>query len=417
MRLISILIVLLLPVTAVSAQKKCLSANRAQQLLREHPELHIRKQAIELENQRWMATNNAAKQKVVYNIPVVVHIVHSGEAISTNGPNVSDNQVYDQIRVLNEDYRKLNPDALPNGHPFAGLAADAEIAFCLAQRDPSGNSTDGIVRINGLERFGESDWTADDIDFILKPETQWNARQYLNIWVVKITDFGPDAGTLGYAFGSDQHGSSLDGVVIDHRYFGTLGNLTPGLDQGRTTTHEVGHYFNLEHTWGDDLCGDDKVFDTPPQAQATFGCPAFPNNANNSCGSDANGEMFMNFMDYTDDDCMALFTLGQKQRMHAAIVNQRSSLLSSPGCQWPVGIRTSQSAGFKVYPNPADDKLVVELPPEPEFTGTLSLLDIYGRSVLTLSATQAQHIIDVSTLPAGLYLLVYNNSVQKLHIQ
>lgn len=409
-------LLLLMVCSAIYAQKHCASATRTAALIQANPTLLSDIAQMEAETQAWITSHAAAfKNQAVIVVPVVVHIVHAGETQTTNGPNITDAQVYAQLEVLNRDYRRLNQDTLLPGHPFFNLSADVGIEFCLAQRNTDGNSQLGIVRINGQQQFGETDWTLDDIDDILKPATQWNPRHYLNIWVVKITDTGPDAGTLGFAYGSSQAGTDIDGVVIDHRYFGTLGNLPPGLNKGRTTTHEVGHYFNLDHIWGDALCGNDNVSDTPPQEADNFGCPAFPHNANNSCGSGASGEMFMNFMDYTDDDCMQLFTLGQQARMLAAINNRRQSLLNSEGCQGAVGLRAAAGTMQALYPNPATDRVVVPISGSTGET-TICILNSAGQQVqnILVQAGTTRVTVNIQTMPSGIYLVKKGSLVQKL---
>ena len=152
----------------------------------------------------------------------------------------------------------------------------------------------------------------------------WDSKKYLNIWVCNLS-----GSTLGFAqFPGGPE--STDGVVVDYLYFGSIGTATAPYDLGRTLTHEVGHWLNLRHIWGDSYCGNDFVDDTPTQQTSNSGCPSFPHI---SCNNGPNGDMFMNYMDYTHDDCLIMFTNGQKNRMIAALLNSRSELLDNNLCE------------------------------------------------------------------------------------
>jgi len=220
------------------------------------------------------------KQTTPYKIPVVVHVIHNGEGIGS-GANISDAQVFSQIRVLNEDFTRQNADASNTPPVFQDVAGSLDIEFVLAKRDPNGFPTNGIVRVDG----GRNGWTINDQN-TLKSLSYWPAEDYMNIWVCNLTDQ-----FVGYA----QHPESdleglenasrerlTDGVVIWHRAFGSADDgsfsLDPVFNKGRTTTHEVGHFFGLFHTWGDDVgcSGTDYVDDTPNQANRTQGCPSHP---------------------------------------------------------------------------------------------------------------------------------------------
>lgn len=247
-------------------------------------------------------------------IPVVVHIMHDSNDVYPNASNISDAQIQSQLLVLNEDFRKILGSRGYNTHP---AGADAEIEFCLATRDPQGNLTNGIVRMpydrSNSHTFGN--------DFTMKSLSIWPTDRYLNIWVVKNMN-----GILGYAYlpedmATDPLRPQIDGVVIGARFFGSrdkqpLGSnfyLDNTFDLGRTTTHEVGHFLNLLHTWGDGGCeSDDNVFDTPNCSGQYFGCGSPPI----QCG---NERMIANYMDYSDDVCMNIYTNGQKTRMRTAL--------------------------------------------------------------------------------------------------
>lgn len=222
----------------------------------------------------------------IVTIPVYVHVVYSN-----SNQNISNTQVQSQIDVLNEDFRKANSDLnLPAGSTFENDATDAEIEFTLA----------GTFRHSD----SRSSWgTNNAVKSAYPPITP---DTHLNIWVAEI-----GGGILGYAQFPGGN-SSTDGVVISPQYFGNTGFVSAPFNKGRTATHEVGHYLNLRHIWGDGRCRqDDFVTDTPSSDGPNYGCPSFPTV---NCKST---DMTMNYMDYTDDACMYMFTDGQRNRMRA----------------------------------------------------------------------------------------------------
>ncbi len=266
----------------------------------------------------------------VYRIPVIVHVVHNGEEIGT-GANISEAQVRSQIDVLNEDFRKMTGT---NG--FSENGVDTQIEFYLAETDPDGNALaeTGIHRYDG----GLPVWPtglATTVDSRLKPATIWDPNRYFNIWTVNFGGF-VGRNLLGYAqFPSssglpglnDNEGSAeTDGVVVGYKYFGSAekGNF-PDLNEtynlGRTCTHEVGHWLGLRHIWGDGDClVDDFCEDTPTSNEPNYSCEE-----HFSCGS---RDMIENYMDYTTDQCMNVFTQNQKDRMIQVLKNspRRNSL-------------------------------------------------------------------------------------------
>jgi hypothetical protein len=293
------------------------------------------KHQIEEQIQLWIQSNSDSRsgEAPLITIPVVVHVIHNGEPIGT-GSNLSDAQIIEQIDILNKDFRALNADSLHPGHPFYNLRGDTRIEFCLASRDPFGYITSGITRIQG----GQNMYTIqDDIAIkstLLGGRNGWNPYQYLNIWTVNPN---PISTILGWAYTPEnlEYFSQWDGVVVASNAFGISSNNLPNYNSGRVLTHEVGHWLNLIHTWGDENSSDclsDLVDDTPPALGPNFGCPDFPHRPNNICGSNENGEMFMNYMDYTNGSCMNMFSVGQSERMMATINTVRSSLLNSQGC-------------------------------------------------------------------------------------
>ncbi len=261
--------------------------------------------------------NGIIERTAIVTIPVVVHVVWN-----TTTQNISDARINSQIATLNADFQKLNADASKTPSIYSSLVADCQIAFKLATKDQTGQPTTGIDR-----RATASSVTAFTTNNAMKYTAQggldaWDATKYLNLWSCNMS-----GGILGYAQ-FPGGAAATDGVVILYSAFGTT--PTGAYNLGRTATHEVGHWLNLRHIWGDDnkSCkGSDLVDDTPSQADENYGCPNFA--INKSCQNA--GDMSMNYMDYTDDACMYMFTTGQKTRMQAVINGVRASLKTSPG--------------------------------------------------------------------------------------
>ena len=249
----------------------------------------------------------------VTRIPVVVHVLHK-----TAAQNISDAQIQSQIDVLNRDFRKTNSDLNKIPMPFKNLSADARIEFALADKDPSGNPSNGITRRSTTVNSFTDD---DKVKHASTGGTDaWPRDKYLNIWVCQL-----GGGLLGYAqFPGGE--AATDGVVILQSAFGTEGTAAAPFNLGRTATHEIGHWLNLRHIWGDDgggCNGDDFIADTPNQADSNPGKPTFPRI---TCNNGPHGDMFMNYMDYVDDDTMFMFTIGQVERMQACLDGDRVGL-------------------------------------------------------------------------------------------
>jgi hypothetical protein len=291
--------------------------------------------------EQWMASKISERQMgysllaaSVLQIPVIVHVVHNGEAIGA-GPNISAAQVYSQIESLNEDLRRLNGDRLNTRTIFEPVAADLELEFVPATVDPQGNqlAEPGIRRYHGKRASWD---TRDDVEKILKPATIWDPTRYSNMWTANFG--GTMAGLLGYAQFPESSGlagmpggtqnAQTDGNVMVYTSFGNSAKDPGGIfslrapyNLGRTTTHEVGHWLGLRHIWGDGGCTvDDFVTDTPTAAAANNGCAT----TTNSCSSNQAGDlpdMVENYMDYSNDGCMNIFTAGQKARTQTVMLN------------------------------------------------------------------------------------------------
>ena len=295
-----VLIVLLFGITTHSQNKKCTTKSNYISLNR---------------------SNNVKVEEInLVTIPVHFIIVHKPNEEIGQGRNLSNEQIYSQIEVLNEDFRKLNPSSANTPEEFVTVAADCMIEFCLATIDPNGNLTDGITRyVYDSNQMGENYW-----EDVIAPQTYWDSNYYLNIWVARL-----GGGNDGFAYmPSDGVPDYLDGVVVKDKYVGRGGSAQLPFDEGHLTTHEVGHWLGVDHTWDawdDYSCSiDDGIEDTPEQYEEYYDCPSYPQY---SCGT---SDMFMNFMDYVDDACLTMWTEGQKELMHEVILNYRAELLNNP---------------------------------------------------------------------------------------
>lgn len=343
------------------------------------------------------AKRSLLKNEII-NIPVVVHVLYNNSQ-----QNISDAQVMSQIISLNKDFRKQNADTINTPAAFKNIAADTRIQFCLAKVDPNGKYTTGIIH----KYTSQSQFIADDaMKFSAQGgDDAWDASRYLNIWVCNL--FGR---TLGYAVlpGSP---AEKDGVVIQFSAFGTIGNVAAPFDKGRTATHEIGHWLGLQHLWGDSDCGDDGIADTPSQQGGNSGCPSFPHLS--PCSDSPNGDMFMNFMDLTNDACMNMFSNGQKEKMRSLFDEGglRSSFLGAIECD------SSNAEGgplpkdegklkISLYPNPASSVLHINSNIDTELTGrVLRLYDASGKLCITQIIQSQNTSVNVSSLAPGMYIL------------
>jgi hypothetical protein len=277
------------------------------------PEYRERRLAAEDETRRSIDSGEAMRVTAkMITLPVVVHVVHRRDS-----ENISDAQVKSQIAALNRDYRAKNVDKKKVPKAWRSLVIDSNIQFELAKKDPQGRKTSGITRTaTSVASFGPDDRVKSRKTGGADP---WPHDRYLNIWVCALGQ-----GLLGYAqFPGGP--AKTDGVVILNTAFGTKGTARAPFNKGRTATHEVGHFLGLRHIWGDrnDCSGNDFVADTPPAREANMGKPKFPRI---TCNNGPNGDMFMNYMDYVDDDTMVMFTAGQVARMNATLAGPRKKL-------------------------------------------------------------------------------------------
>lgn len=354
-------------------------------------------QEIKIYKQGLTNVINSRSGAAIISLPVVFHIIHQGESIG-NGPNLSDSEIQEQLDILNNDFSLQNTDKARIPSEFEGRAANVEIQFCLAKVAPSGVSTTGIERV----QF-QAVTSINEIETKIKPQTQWDPENYINIWILRM----PNPSFLGYAYLPIPSilGTALDGIVISHL---KVGNINPST-KGRTLVHEMGHYLGLLHIWGfnENECNeDDQISDTPKVSAPYYGCPAYPQF---TCGT---SDMFMNYMDYVDDNCMHMFTEGQRSIMRAVATKQRSSLLNGVemACNSTVAVAPSPKINdlVKLYPNPCQDQLQVSLPDNQEIK-SYRLFDTSGRLLYTnvseLSLRPRIERFDTSALQDGIYLV------------
>ena len=315
-------------------------------------------QDFERQLQQWLADQeNSRVQGGVLTLPVVVHVIHEGSSVG-NGLNISDAQVESQIKVLNEDFRRK---AGTNGFNSDPDGADVEIEFQLVARAPDGSATNGIDRVNVFdEGLPAGPYTSGSFDADIKPATSWDPELYVNFWVADL-DGGligyaqfPSASVPGISNGCNPTQANTDGVVMRTTSFGTIDeepspgdfNLSAPYNLGRTTTHEIGHWLALRHTWGDAFLGiggcgvDDFCADTPNIPTSSSGCPS-----RTACDG-TTPAMVENYMDYSDDACMNIFTKDQKARMRATLLNSplRRTLINSIALVPPVANDASMAS-------------------------------------------------------------------------
>lgn len=372
------------------AQKKCATIDYQQKL----PVIQSQNYIPELivaskENSNEIVTNGIlTPPSSIITIPVVVHILYH-----TPDQKISDAVVIEQLNTLNNCFRHRNADSVNTPTVFKSLAADCEIEFKLATSDSRKRSTTGIIK----KYTPVTDWTMDDkMKFSSEMgDDGWDSKSYLNIWVCNLTDFA------GYSsiIGGD---SKLDGLVMGFPAFG--GGY-------KTAVHEIGHWLNLKHLWGDEDCGDDGVADTPKQAGYTPGCPS---GFRVTCGNGPYGDLYMDYMDFTSDECMNLFTQGQKARMRVLFNTGgvRNSLLSSTGLNAPLIFETPLPGEDpkwlhpQLYPNPATSQMTLDLSYDVRWLGrNIQIMNLQGQTIMNVIITSKTQQIDISRLQPGMYFL------------
>jgi hypothetical protein len=395
----------ILVTSSLFAQRECATSEYFIQQKSADASLLNKAAAIEnfIQNQTLFSAKTEGEGANVIRIPVVVHVLYN-----VASQNISDAQIKSQIDALNRDFRKQNFDTINTPTRFKSFSADVQIEFVLATADPMGRYTNGVVR----KHTDVAEWKMDDK---IKYSSQggddaWDSRYYLNFWVGSMKNL------LGYA-SSVGCTADKDGVVISPSAFGTI-NISSPYNMGRTAVHEVGHWLGLKHIWGDTFCGDDAVDDTPKQGNFTSGCP---NSFRSSCTNGTMGDMYMNYMDYTSDACMNLFTKGQKQRM-LFLFNAggpRNTFLISKGLNTPwteaAPVVIAANTEFKFYPNPAVTELTLNFQYDADWIGkTISVVNINGIAVSKMKITEKNMKINLTSLKPGVYFIQGNNGGKKI---
>lgn len=395
------LLVLLIPLVIgyqLQAQKKCVFREYREEQLVNNPILKNKISQIERLSvpqqlaQRGEGANGA--EETVIKIPVVVHILYHYPS-----EKISDAVVQSQLTALNNCFRRRNADSVKTPVYFRPVAADCGIEFQLAVSDPKRHSTTGIIR----KYTPVTRWAADDkMKFSAEMgDDAWDPTSYLNIWVCNLD------GVAGYS-SVPGDAASKDGIVIGFPAFGTI-SAQSGYEMGKTAVHETGHWLNLKHIWGDDYCGDDGVADTPKQAGYNIECP---NVINITCGNGPYGDMYMNYMDFTSDACMNIFTKGQKERMRAQFQpgGPRYALLTSKGLSTPLIFESPlpesdpQWLHPQLYPNPAGNTVTIDLTYDSRWLGkNIYVTNLMGQTVMNVIVASKKQQIDISRLQPGVY--------------
>lgn len=405
----------LLPTTATA--QRCSAVQYDSMLAKRYPFWSLKRKMLEDSIQTYLrspfrrnARTSAICEKI--RIPVVVHIIHNNATGTTGGrdnSNISDDQIKEQIRVLNEDYRRKMGTRGFNTNP---VGVDTGIEFYLAYKDPNGKSTTGITRHYYTQKTTFDVFSDDQLlTEISTKDGEWPTDRYLNIWVARfsnnylgIAQFPSVTGIPGLD-NSTELQERTDGIFIDFRVFGIGSAVTSRLyNLGRTTTHEIGHWLGLVHTWGDTNCGDDYCVDTPQCEngnQSTHCGPVFSN-----CGGVRTRNMTENYLDYSPDSCMNVFTKNQAERMLAVIEKspRRNRLVK----YWCADLPFGNNLSVELFPNPATDLVSIKVIQKEFGTFDVEVFNLMGQLV-----SQNQYkdypswIVEYSTasLPPGSYVV------------
>ncbi|MCD6063052.1 MAG: Peptidase pregnancy-associated plasma-A [Flavipsychrobacter sp.] len=368
-----------------------------------------------------LTANTAQKTTATATIPVVFHVVLTqAEITSLGGTEGIYKRAILQLDALTRDFNGLNADSTKMHAAFKSKFGKANMYFTLPHRKPDGTGTLGVeikVAPAGFAGYGkQTDSMKESVIGGLDP---WDPEKYLNVWVVNVNY----PGLMGWGYSPDYASllgiPQFQGIVIDYQVFGqkkapSVGGYIPGADSGRTLVHEMGHFFNLWHIWGNTEVGsgvctdDDGVSDTPQQEDGNYQC-VFPNVRTN-CHSQSGGEMYMNYMDYTGDHCTVMFTKGQVTRMLAQITpgGPSDGLTKYPEVlQWPTAVADiERTTAVDVFPNPTNGMINVSFS-NANGLQAITIINIMGQSIKQINASgnQSDYNFDLSDLAKGVYTL------------
>ncbi len=414
---------------AAQIKDKCGNDVITQYLIQNNPDLQYKFDKYVTESNQFVenyiqeSANSANKGTGQTILPIVFHVVLTqAEIDQIGGTQGIYDRVVKQLDVINTDYNARNSDSSAIPTVFKPLFGKVGISFALAHRTPTGTGTIGVeIRVAASNFTGFSPLTGDMKHNSTGGLDPWDNTKYINVWVVNITG----GSVLGFGY-SPNYADNLGvpqetGVVI---HYGTLGKKTAtleyyvsGADKGRTLTHELGHFFNLWHVWGNTAVGsgvctdDDGVSDTPPQKDANQSCPSFPKT---NCTNSNGGEMFMNYMDYPGDACVHMFSKGQVTRMQAQIATNGPSyqLTQHPELLlWPTDVSDlDRNNSVDVYPNPASDMVYVSLNASHSELKSINIVNYLGQLVISSKETSNNGIytFNLSGLPKGMYAIQCN---------
>ena len=416
--------------TQAQSIDKCVTTEMVNKSITEDSRNYLTMKDAADKNAKWLETNRGNENKSIITVPIVIHVVHrSNHSNIGSGTNISNAQIEDGLRILNEDYSKTNPEfPNPPRNTFVQYAGNTQLQFCLATEDENGNPTTGITRTSTTETNFDVDGNDEMKRAITGGKDGWDPDKYLNIWICDIVNSGGGQ-ILGYSYLPGSVGWSMwkDGVVVDYRYFGTIG-VSAGGNDGRTPTHEIGHYLGLLHTFcqetdasGNPICCDNDdsnwggyVDDTPATKDIYYGTVTSSTN-NNTCNdlSYSNAfntdvlDMDENFMSYASTTWM--FTIEQVAVMNGTLNGYRSGLKNSTipmNCTGTVGIENLiDNNQIKIYPNPTKGRILVQNLVNTR-TKNIIVRNILGEIVYTqLSDGNITISIDLSILENGIYFI------------
>lgn len=393
-------------------EKRCASAEYFKQKGITSLDFIKKRQAFEqsindklLKNKPFLGKKSAISE--LLRIPVVVHVIHNNKSGAIGGKsnaNISDEQIKSQIDVLNEDYRRKVNTLGFNSNP---VGVDMNIEFYLAETDPEGNSTNGITRNYSDKQTYDPFNDADQS--LLSVLSYWPSDCYLNIWIAFLANnylgfsaFPPAPNFDGLDPETDP---KVDGVYIDYRYFGRKSDVITSkyYKFGRTTTHEIGHWLGLIHTWGDEDCGNDYVEDTPIANGPNL--TVFCNEKFSNCTGVRNRNMIENYMDYTIDSCMNIFTIGQLERVNAVFeVSPPRKKLVECSARLP----ESEMVDLQITPNPAIGSIKGNLLFKGESDAEIAIFDIKGNEIdrqVFIKKRSFKFSYPIYSLPQGIYII------------